>query len=205
MSRASWTTQARGNADRFRRICTSRSRSHRRRSPACPGPAMRCRIGVDQIGPIDERGVAAIVVGPVAGRGRQDEVAGTPEVERRPGMIQDGLPRLDPERGGQAGIEDPIRRPEEPTLIEARRLALVHEDIVDTVEPAERGLEGIDLPVRPAREAGPATENRPSRSGPMTGAAGSGTGPGLGLGAFGGANGLEDLGLALRSPPAGSR
>ncbi len=46
------------------------------------GALHRGRVGVDQVGLFEECGIAAIVSRPVARVSRDDEVAGTPEVER---------------------------------------------------------------------------------------------------------------------------
>ena len=70
-------------------------------------------IGVDQVGLVEERGIAAIVARPVAGVGRDDEVAGTPEI-KRPSRVEEHPPAgLHSEHDRSLGIGELVRRAEE--------------------------------------------------------------------------------------------
>ena len=88
IKRASWTTQARGNVALFRRTCTSLVSSQCSRSRRWSGPASAAGLRVDQLGPVQERGVPAVLARPVAGVIGQDEIAGPPQIERSPRMVE---------------------------------------------------------------------------------------------------------------------
>src|SRR5262245_29888717 len=77
----------------------------------------RRRRWVDQVGPVEQRSVAAVLESPIAGIRREDEIASTPGVEEASRMIQDRAPRLDAQPGCKGRIGWAIRRHEQAAIV----------------------------------------------------------------------------------------